>query len=240
MSRAIKGVVFDVGYTLIDETRRWREWAEWLAVEPEELWASMRSVIAEGVHHVESLRRLHPGFDLEQARADRRQAGRRDEFLAGDVYSDVSPCVARLKAAGLKTGAAGNMAVDVERFLAASGLSFDMIGSSQRWGVEKPNPVFFERVIDAIALPAKQLAYVGDRLDNDVAPAIAAGMCAIYLRRGLWAEALSDRPEAAPAYAIIDSLDELPAALPGFGRESGRSEKQQENHAGEQVEEGAD
>jgi len=225
MSRAIKGVVFDVGYTLIDETRRWREWAEWLAVEPEELWASMRSVIAEGVHHVESLRRLHPGFDLEQARADRRQAGRRDEFLAGDVYPDVSPCVARLKAAGLKTGAAGNMSVDVERFLAASGLGFDMIGSSQRWGIEKPNPVFFERVIAAVGLPADRLAYVGDRLDNDVGAATAAGMCAIYLRRGLWAEVFSDR-EAASACAVIDSLDELPQALPGFGRQTGPPEKQ--------------
>jgi hypothetical protein len=66
MSRRIQGVVFDVGYTLIDETRRWREWAEWLAVEPEELWASMRSVIVQGAHHSEALKRLHPGFDLEE------------------------------------------------------------------------------------------------------------------------------------------------------------------------------
>jgi HAD superfamily hydrolase (TIGR01549 family) len=225
VSYRIEAVVFDVGYTLIDETRRWREWAEWLAVEPEELWASMRSVIAAGRHHVEALKRLQPGFDLEQARADRRQAGRRDEFLAVDVYPDVPPCMARLKAAGLKIGAAGNMSVDVERFLAASGLGFDMIGSSQRWGVEKPNRVFFERVIEAIALPAGQIAYVGDRLDNDVGPSAAAGMCAIYLRRGLWAEVLSDRPEAASAYAVIDSLDELPEALPGFGRKPGSSKE---------------
>jgi FMN phosphatase YigB (HAD superfamily) len=225
MSLRIEGVVFDVGYTLIDETRRWREWADWLEVAPEELWASLRSAIAEGVHHVEALKRLEPGFDLERARADRRRAGRRDEFLAGDVYPDVAPCVARLKAEGLKTGAAGNMSVDVERFLAGSGLGFDMIGSSQRWGVEKPNPVFFERVIAAVGLPADRLAYVGDRLDNDVGPATAAGMCAIYLRRGLWAEVLSDRPEAASAYAVIDSLDELPAALPGFRRETGPSKE---------------
>jgi hypothetical protein len=51
-------------------------------------------------------------------------------------------------------------------------------------------------------------------------------MCAIFLRRGLWAEVLSDRPDVASAYAVIDSLDELPAALPGFGRETGPSKKQ--------------
>lgn len=226
MSRPIKGVVFDVGYTLIDETRRWREWAEWLEVEPEELWASMRSVIAEGVHHSEALKRLHPGFDLEKARAARERKGRRDEFLAVDVYPDVSPCLARLKAAGLKTGAAGNMSADGERFLASSGLELDMIASSQRWGVEKPDPMFFDRVIEAMGLPAHQLVYVGDRLDNDVGPSVAAGMCAIYLRRGLWAEVLADPPSAASACAVIDSLDELPAALPGFGRETGSSKEQ--------------
>ena len=222
----VKAVVFDVGYTLVDETRRWREWAEWLAVKPEDLWASLRSAIAEGAHHLEALKRLHPGFDLEEARADRRRAGRRDEFLPVDVYPDVSPCLARLKAAGLKTGAAGNMSTDGERFLARSGLAFDMIGSSERWGVEKPDPLFFERVVEATGEPADQLAYVGDRLDNDVGPSAAAGMCAIYLRRGLWAEVLSDRPEKASAYAVIDSLDQLPGALPGFRSEAGPTKKQ--------------
>jgi hypothetical protein len=65
----VKGVVFDVGYTLIDETRRWREWREWLGVKEGQLFKSRRSVIAEGVHHIEALNRLQPGFDLELARA---------------------------------------------------------------------------------------------------------------------------------------------------------------------------
>ena len=51
-------------------------------------------------------------------------------------------------------------------------------------------------------------------------------MCAIFLRRGLWAEVLSDRPEAALAYGVIDSLDELPAALPGFGGKAGSSKEE--------------
>jgi FMN phosphatase YigB (HAD superfamily) len=185
----------------------------------------MRSVIAEGVHHSEALKRLHPGFDLEEARAERERLNIRDEFLRVDIYPDVSPCIARLKAAGLKTGGAGNMSADGERFLASSGLAFDIIGSSQGWGVEKPDPMFFERVIETMGLPADQLAYVGDRLDNDVGPSAGAGMCAIYLRRGLWAEVLSGRPEVASAYAVIDSLDELPEALLGFGRKAGSPKK---------------
>jgi FMN phosphatase YigB (HAD superfamily) len=224
MSR-IDGVVFDVGYTLVDETRRWQEWAHWLEVKSDDLWAGMRSAIGQGVHHLEALRRLHPGFDLDAARSARRRVGRPDEFLAQDLYPDARPCLARLKAAGLKTGAAGNMSADVERFLASSGLALDMVGSSQRWGVEKPDPRFFEQVIAAMGLPAGRLAYVGDRPDNDVAPSTAAGMCAVFLRRGLWAEVLSDRPQAASACAVIDSLDELPQTLPGFGRKTGASEE---------------
>jgi FMN phosphatase YigB (HAD superfamily) len=158
---------------------------------------------------------------MEEARAGRERAGRRDEFLYGDLYPDVKPCLARLKAAGYKVGAAGNMSADVERLLENSELGFDMLGSSAQWGVEKPDPRFFERVITAIGIPANRLAYVGDRLDNDVGPSAGAGMCAIYLRRGLWAEVFSNRPGATSAYAVIDSLDELPNALPGFGTEAG-------------------
>lgn len=218
MSRMINGVVFDVGYTLIDETRRWREWALWLEVKPEELWLTMRAVIAEGVHHVEALKRLSPGFDLQAARVERKRLGKRDEFLAEDLYPDVSPCIARLKAAGCRLGAAGNMPEDVERFLANSGLGFDMLGSSSRWGVEKPDPRFFQHVSEAMGLPPAQLSYVGDRLDNDIAPAARASMTAIFLRRGPWAEVLGGRPEQRYASAVIDSLDELPPLLAQDGR----------------------
>jgi hypothetical protein len=34
MSSLIRGVVFDVGYTLLGETRRWNEWALWINVTP--------------------------------------------------------------------------------------------------------------------------------------------------------------------------------------------------------------
>jgi FMN phosphatase YigB (HAD superfamily) len=130
--------------------------------------------------------------------------------------------VTRLKAAGIKVGAAGNMPADVERFLQSSGLRFDMIGSSEQWGAEKPNRRFFERVAEGMALPAQCLMYVGDRVDNDVRPAAAAGMAAIFLRRGPWARVLGRMQDASAAYAVIDSLDELPALL-APGSDGGRT-----------------
>lgn len=205
----IRGVVFDVGYTLVDETRRWHEWAKWIKVKPEELISALREAIAEGVHHVEVLRRLAPGLDVPSARAEMRT----DEFIQDDIYPDASPCIARLRAAGIRLGAAGNMSEGVERFLASSGLGFDMIGSSEKWGVEKPDPRFFQRIVETMHLPANRLVYVGDRLDNDVRPAAAAGLRPVFLRRGPWAEVLGARQDTSAAYAVIDSLEELPGVI---------------------------
>ena len=58
-----------------------------------------------------------------------------------------------------------------------------------------------------------EIAYVGDRVDNDVVPAATAGMVAVFLRRGPWALLHARRPEASVARLTIDSLDELPEAL---------------------------
>ena len=60
-------------------------------------------------------------------------------------------------------------------------------------------------------LPAGEIAYVGDRVDNDVEPALAAGMVAVHIRRGPWGYLHEPPPEA----LRITSLDELPAVLDG-------------------------
>jgi len=75
--------------------------------------------------------------------------------------------------------------------------------------VWKPAPEFFERVVDLAGVPAERIAYVGDRVDNDVTPAIAAGMTGVHIRRGPWGYL-----QGPPAEAIrISSLDELPQVL---------------------------
>ena len=93
-----------------------------------------------------------------------------------------------------------------------------------------------------MANPPAEVIRVMDRYDPDrralvLAPVVTLGPIPTQMagRRvwggrpaaslGLWAEVLSDRPEAASACAVIDSLDELPQALPGFGRKTGPSEK---------------
>jgi FMN phosphatase YigB (HAD superfamily) len=58
-----------------------------------------------------------------------------------------------------------------------------------------------------------EIAYVGDRLDNDIRPALAAGMLTVLVRRGPWGHIHGANPDAAQAQVRIDSLDELPERL---------------------------
>jgi FMN phosphatase YigB (HAD superfamily) len=89
----------------------------------------------------------------------------------------------------------------------------DFVASSARWGVEKPDPAFFRRIVTESGVEPDRIAYVGDRLDNDVLPAIDAGMAGIFLRRGPWGFIHASWPEVARARIRLETLDELPAAL---------------------------
>jgi len=61
--------------------------------------------------------------------------------------------------------------------------------------------------------PRCEIAYVGDRLDNDICPAVAAGMVAVFVRRGPWGYIYGAHPDAAQGHIRVESLDELPERL---------------------------
>jgi FMN phosphatase YigB (HAD superfamily) len=210
----IHAVVFDVGETLVDETRAWGEWADWLGVSRLTFFAGLGSVVERGLHHRRVFDELRPGIDFARERERRLRAGPSpDRIGAADLYPDARPCLETLRASGRWLALAGNQPESAERDLRALDLPVDFVLSSSSAGVEKPNPEFFARLVAAAQRPADEIAYVGDRLDNDVLPAIAAGMRGIFLRRGPWGLVHARRAEVACADARIESLRELPAAL---------------------------
>jgi HAD superfamily hydrolase (TIGR01509 family) len=127
-------------------------------------------------------------------------------FEPDDLYPDALPCLSALRSRGLLVGAMGNTPEVVEDFLRQH---VDLVGSSERWGVEKPSPAFFQRVVEESGVSGREIAYVGDRVDNDVEPALAAGMVAVHIRRGPWGYLHEPPPEA----IRIRSLEELPKVL---------------------------
>ena len=142
-----------------------------------------------------------PGFDLKSAFAARLAAGvpRHEELY--DVYPDAAGALARLRAAGVRVGIVGNQPLGAEASVASLVGRGDFVATSADWGVAKPDPAFFARWWRSWACRRAQIAYVGDRVDNDMLPAVAAGLFAVHLRRGPWGIIQAAWPEAAVASA---------------------------------------
>lgn len=209
----IRAVFFDVGETLVDETRQWTSWAEWLGVSSLTFCAALGAVIERGWHHRRVFDYFAPGMDIAAEDAKRQVAGKGYAIEPQDLYPDALPALAALKAQGLQIGIAGNQPEEAEAALSRVGVLADHLASSARWGIEKPSPRFFAKIAEIAALPPSQIAYVGDRLDNDVLPARAADMFAVFLVRGPWGVLHARRPDSARASLVIHALAELPPAL---------------------------
>jgi HAD superfamily hydrolase (TIGR01549 family) len=212
---AISCVVFDVGETLVDETRQWGDWADWMGVPRFTFFALKGVLIERGLHHREVFEMLRPGFDHDAAWRQRLAEGYRYDFEPDDFYPDALPCLATLHGRGFRIGIAGNQPEAAEAALRDARVPADFVGSSTGWGVEKPSAAFFERMVAEAGVPADQIAYVGDRLDNDVLPARAAGMTAVFIRRGPWGFVQAGWPQVDQAHIRLESLADLERALAG-------------------------
>ena len=209
----ITTVVFDVGETLVDETRHWSDWADWMGVPTFTFFAAMGVIVERRLPHRRVFDLVRPGYDHEAESRKRQAAGWAYSLERGDFYSDAFPCLADLRSCGYRVGISGNQPEAAEASLREVGIPADFIASSTSWGVEKPSPAFFDRVVEVAGCPAAEIAYVGDRLDNDVLPAKAAGMTAIFIRRGPWGIVHAGWPEVAQADARLESLSELRSAI---------------------------
>ena len=77
MAGRIRAVVFDVGETLVDETRAWGAWADWMGVPRFTFFAVYGAVIARGWHHRRVFQEIDPTFDFDAERRDRDLPRRR-------------------------------------------------------------------------------------------------------------------------------------------------------------------
>jgi len=210
----IDAVVFDVGETLLDETRQHGAWADWLGVPRHTFSAMFGAMVATGREFRDVFPHFKPDFDLAAERQRRAENGDLDTFTEADLYPDARACLAALHDQGVWVGIAGNQPSSAGDLLRDMDLPADLITTSQDWGVNKPDPRFFEAVIAAVPFPAERIAYVGDRVDNDMKPARAAGLRTIFLRRGPWGYIWAHHPDlAVTADWQVTSLAEIPPLI---------------------------
>ena len=204
-------VVFDLGQTLVDETENWGRWADHLAVPRLTFFAALGAVIAQRRPHTDVFELFQPGFRLADEIPGKAAAGRPWGFDQDDLYADALPALHDLKATGFRLAVMANQPVEAMDFLQT--LPVDLVATSAGWGIAKPDPAFFARVAAEVDAEPRHIAYVGDRVDNDVLPARRAGMLAVHLRRGPWGIIHADWPETAQADLRLDSLSAITAAL---------------------------
>lgn len=202
-------VCLDVGETLVDETRVWSTWADVLGVPRFTFMAAVGGAIARGDDYREAFDAL--GVDDWEAREPEVRSAY-GGFTAGDLYPDALPTLTALSSAGYRVAVIGNQPACRRGELEACGVHVDVLAMSDALGVSKPDPAFFGKALELMGSPAPSaVAYVGDRVDNDVVPAAAAGLRAVWLRRGPWALLQEDRDGAAAL--VVGALTGLTARL---------------------------
>ena len=145
MARRVKAVFFDVGETLTNEGAFWGKVGRLAGVEPHVMWAALGAAIERREHH-------RRAFDLLALEPPVHDIG----WDASELYPDALPCLRRLRRDGYFLGIAGNAGGDlVDPLVEAAGMDVDFVASSATIGVEKPDPAFFERLVEACDFPTE-------------------------------------------------------------------------------------
>jgi HAD superfamily hydrolase (TIGR01549 family) len=203
-------VCLDVGETLIDETRIWGTWADVLGVTRLTFFAALGAVLGRGGDYRDVFGLF--GVGNWRDRLDEVES-RYGGFAPDDLYPDAVRALDALRAAGYRVAIAANQPARRERELRRIGVEAEVMAMSDDIGVAKPDAAFYARVLELLGSPEPAaVAYVGDRVDNDVLPAGAAGMRAVWLRRGAWG-IIGELPPGARPALVVDSLDELVARI---------------------------
>ena len=210
----IRAVVFDIGETLLDDSREFGAWADWLNVPRHTFSAVLGAVTAAGRDPRETFQYFVPGFDVAAERQRREDSGAGERYGEEDLYPDARPALSSLREMGMWVGIAGNQTARAGQILSGLNLPADLLATSGEWGVAKPDPAFFARVIGAAPAGPHETVYVGDHRDYDLVQAKAAGLRAAFVRRGPWGHLWADDPQVRRlADWRIGSLTDLPALI---------------------------
>jgi HAD superfamily hydrolase (TIGR01549 family) len=203
-------LVFDVGETLVDETRVWSTWADVAGVTRLTLMSVLGATIARGKGHQSVFDEL--GLPHWEQHRDELEASY-GAIVDGDLYPDVRPALEALAASGYRLAIFGNQPARRTADLQALSLPVEVIAMSDEIRLAKPDPAYFARILELLGGPdPASVAHVGDRVDNDVLPAAAAGFHSIWIQRGPWGR-IQQLPDGFTPALVISALAELAGGL---------------------------
>jgi len=129
----------------------------------------------------EEMRRALELPDLDHATARRVML----EALEFRPFPDVLPALAELRERGLTLVVASNWDCSLPDWLGSAGITdlVDGVVTSAEVGAPKPNPRVFERALAIAGAAPSEALHAGDKVDNDVEGAAAAGIRAVLVQR---------------------------------------------------------
>ena len=109
-----------------------------------------------------------------------------------------------------KIGVIANQLPNLEKRLENFGIRqwIDLIISSADCGFSKPSSKIFQLALQQASCSASSAIMIGDRLDNDIAPAKTLGMKTIWIKQGFSAYSPIQSPSEEPDFTV-NSLSDL-------------------------------
>lgn len=162
-------------------------------------------------HMIETLCGGDPATMRRVHQRVRAMVGNLDVF---QLRPDVDRLLRQLNDRGVRLGIVANQPQAARERLARAGIGdfFAYQGLSGVTGLSKPDPRAFQAAAVALGVVPAGCIMVGDRIDNDIAPAKALGMATIQLRVGRHRRQRPRSPAEEPDVVVTDVL-ELEAAV---------------------------
>ena len=185
-------VFFDLGWTLVDETRCHEVRAQQVCQILDELGIRLSPrQFLDLCEDAACDRASSPFLGALEAlglSAEQRASIMKDAPYDHDgevLYPGVADLLEGLHR-GLKLGVIANQSEGTKRRLVSIGIRqhFDAILASAELGLKKPDPKIFASAASLAGFPGSNLAMVGDRIDNDIIPANAMGWTTIRVTQG--------------------------------------------------------
>ena len=174
----IKWLFFDIGSTLVDETKVYDDIFQKIAIAAN---VSEEYVRTQAIEFCKQNKRGHRevmkllGVEYPEWSP-----------LYEELYPDTAKCLRSLEKKH-KLGIIANQIPGAEKRLEDMGIRqfFDVIVASAEEGVAKPDPRIFRIALDRTGCAPEQAVMIGDRIDNDIVPAKQLGMKTVWIKQGV-------------------------------------------------------
>lgn len=172
-------IFFDIGSTLVDETKAYDHRAR-----------DMITGTSITFHQFDEMRIAlsRQGLDGNSAAIQHFGLMKTPWHFEDEVpYADAHSTLTALRDRGYRLGIIANQKRGTAERLMKWELHsfFDVIVSSAEVGYAKPDKRIFETAFALAGCKGEESVMVGDRLDNDIAPAKALGMQTVWIKNGL-------------------------------------------------------